>query len=298
MKRKVIKLATNTHVISLPANWCKSQQVSKGDELFCTPIHNKIVFSKKSPLQGGEVEINGDELGPMLKRTINEVYHSGADKVKVIAKNPETKTRLSKALDQLLGYHIIEQTNNTTLIEDLSKPDQEFNTIFRRFLLLIKTMIADGVAAMESGEDFSSVAERDNEVNKFAHLCIRSLSKNPDILPEQTPRMYTLIYQAEQLGDDFSNMIMSLDKKSAKNHLELFNALKDLYDKAHQFTFKKNMKNAREVANAYDKAKLTLKKSNKNAETSIVLTRANSFIKKAVSLQELFLHELKDTSND
>lgn len=295
MKRKVIKLAKNTLVLSLPAAWCRSNQVKKGDELSCDHRSSQLVITKGESGKKS-ASIDGDQLGVLLKRAINEVYHAGVDRITIRATKPETQQRLGEALNQLLGLHIVEQRGSTIIVEDLAKTDQDWQSLFRRFLLLIKTMFDDGITAITANDaaECASIANRDTDVNKFGHLCLRALQRQP-FAPDETARLHTLLYLAEQLGDDLKNILRSPAASAVLPALPSANAL---YAAATHFFFQRTLANAHAVARANDEATSRAEKLDVTNESAVPVIRLHAFIKKAVSIQELFLHELQDAHHD
>ena len=292
-KRKVIKLAEKTLVVSLPASWVRANKVNKGDELFLEDQQSKIVISKSSPDTKSSVSIDGDSLGPLLKRTIWQIYHSGIDRVNVTAKKPETIQAVNDALNQVLGYHVIEQQGHTMVIEDLAKPEQDVEVLFRRFLLLVKTMIDDGTAAIEKNnlDQLEAISKRDIDVNKFAHLCMRTIAKKPQHSADWTNRMHTLIYQVEQLGDDIKELFK---ETRGSETLPAMKKASNLYAASYKFLFDKSSENAKAVAKANDETRNTLK----SLKSTAAVARLDSIRKKAVSIQELFLHEVQGVHHD
>ena len=292
-KRKVIKLAEKTLVVSLPASWVRSNKINKGDELSLDYKDSKIVISKASSNAKSSVTLDGDSLGPLVKRTLWQVYHSGVDRVNVIAKKPETIKSVNDALNQVLGYHVIEQQGSTMVIEDLAKPEQDVEVLFRRFLLLVKTMIDDGTTAIEKNDltQLEAISKRDTDVNKFAHLCMRAIAKNPQHSADWTNRMHTLIYQVEQLGDEIKELFK---ETQGTDILPAMKKASNLYSASYKFLFNKTSENAKAVAKANDETRKILK----SLKSTAAVARLDSIRKKAVSIQELFLHEVQGVHHD
>lgn len=294
MKRKVIKLAEKTLVVSLPAAWCKTNGIRKGDEVQCDERRSSVIISKQSPAKKASAELDGDAAGILVKRTINELYHAGVDRVSIYARKPQTIAYVKETLNQLLGYHIVEQQAGSIVLEDLGKTDQNLDMLFRRFLLIIKTMVEDGVRAIaqKNTDELHAIAHRDIEVNKFAHLCIRTLSKNPQLDSDTAARMHTLIYQAEQLADEYKNLLLACIEHPSNGaaHEDLFRNAALVYDTAYQFLYQRTRTNAHAVAAAYSHALREIRTQKNNAFSSSL----EAFVKKAVSIQELFLHQSQD----
>ena len=300
IKRKVIKLAQKTFVISLPAAWCRTNNINKGDELYCEDHRSRLIITKASQDRKSHVEIDGDSLGVLMKRVLNELYHAGTDRVTIHAKKPETVQYINQALNQLLGYHIIEQKGHTLVIEDLVKKDQDFSVLLRRLLLLVKTMLDDSTQTIQKQDiSFESIAARDIDVNKFSHLCMRALNRQ-QLPAHEAARLHTLIYQVEQLGDDIKNVLMQLKTKPSiiPELKDGITAAAELYESAYNFLFQRTTKNAHIVARANDKAKDVVNNIPSNNENEFALIRLKAFVKKAVSIQELFLHDLQDVHRD
>jgi len=296
MKRKVIKLAQQTLVVSLPAAWCRSNGVGKGDEVVCDERRGSIVISKDVPSKKTSAQLDGDVFGVLVKRTLNELYHAGVDRVTVTARKPKTLVHINETLNQLLGYHIVEQREGSIVIEDLGRADQDLDALFRRFLLLIKTMLDDGIRAahLKNEDELRSIMHRDIDVNKFANLCIRTLAKDPHLAPDHAARMHTLIYQTEQLADEYKHLLARLaaNPSQAAASADMLRSAANVYDASYRFVFQRTLANAQAAAVAYESAQSELK--NARIKDSHVISAIDSLIKKAVTIQELFLHQLQD----
>ncbi|HSU73220.1 MAG TPA: AbrB/MazE/SpoVT family DNA-binding domain-containing protein [Candidatus Binatia bacterium] len=294
MKRKVIKLAQQTLVVSLPAAWCKSNGIRKGDEVDCQEKRGSIIFASSSRPSVSEAQFDGDALGILSKRALYELYHAGVDKVTVRAARKQTLQVVNDTLNQLLGYHVVERRGEHLVIEDLGKNDHDLDLLLRRFLLLIKTLVQEGVTALEQKkyDDLGIPWERDTDVNKLAHLCIRILSKNVHIPTDHAARMHTLIYQGEQLADEYKLVMRALQENTAQipRALDAVRSAARLYDAAYQYVFQRSRMNAQAVAAANDHARRALQQLGSN----VAFGHLDSFVKKAVSIQELFLHQMQD----
>jgi phosphate uptake regulator len=275
MKRKVIKLAQQTLVVSLPASWCKQHHVKKGDELSFEPLPGKLLISTTEST-GGAQTIDADAWGTMTKRVLTQAYQTGMDRITVHAKKPETLARVQDALASLLGYHIIEQKASAILIEDLTKPDQDLPVLMRRCLLLIKTMFDDGIRALQDHDTkrIANLWNQDLEVNKLASLCIRTMNKNHAKLDA---RLYAFIHQAEQLADELKLQLPKLNE----THVPALKQALTVFDAAYQFFFDRTFEKAKNVSKAYDEAR------------SLNLSEIDPILKKAVSLQELYLQDVR-----
>ncbi|MBI4151285.1 phosphate uptake regulator PhoU [Candidatus Woesearchaeota archaeon] len=275
MKRKVIKLAQQTLVVSLPAAWCKQHGVKKGDELNCEPSAGKLVVMPQTPATS-EVVLDGDAWGDVIKYVLLETYKAGHDRVRITARKPDTVRHVQYTLSHLLGFHLIEQTKGSLLIEDITRPDQDIHKLTRRTLLLVKSMLEDGIVALENNDHatLAALQQRDVEINKLSALCIRTLAK----MPLSDRRMHTYFYQLEQLADDIKETFPKLTSW----HIPALKQTLVLMDGVYRFFFERTLENAKHVANAYVAARA----SN--------LPELQSLIKKTVSLQELFLNDIKE----
>lgn len=296
MKRKVIKLAEQTLVVSLPAQWCKANGIRKGDDVLCDERRGSMVISRDLPSKKTSAKLDGDAFGILVKRALNELYHAGVDKVTIQAKQPKTVKHINDTLNQLLGYHIVAQEKGSVVVEDLGRADQDLDALFRRFLLLIKTMLDDGINAAQKkdADALRSIVQRDIDVNKFANLCIRTLSKDPHLAPDHAARMHTLIYHAEQLADEYKWLTSSLAEQPAvaAASADVLRSAANVFDAAYRFLYQRTLANAQAVAVAYESAQADLQSSRiKDAQT---VSSLHSIVKKAVSIQELFLHQLQD----
>lgn len=137
MLRKIVKQGNSALTLTLPSEWAKRFKLKAGDEL---EVIDEKDFLKISTEKFGEktIELDITKLNaPLIWTYVIASYRKGYDLIKLTFKKEQTKI-IQEAVDALLGLAIIEQSNNSCVIKDLSAfpTEKEFQNIQRRIFYL------------------------------------------------------------------------------------------------------------------------------------------------------------------
>lgn len=295
MKRKVIQLAGKTFVVSLPSKWVKKQGIKKGDELEVEEREKSIVIGTEQTAAAEKKEIDADLLGVLTKRYLFRQYHEGINEIQVNFKNPDDLRKVRENINELIGYEIIKQGNKYAVISDISgQSHQEFSQLTRRLFLLLKGIIEDSQKAFQENdnETLKNIVNRDIEINKFAHFCLRNLSKQ-NMKESLKQAHFCTIYTLERIGDDFKGLILAssqAQKRPDKTALEIYSGAQELFTKVYEFAFDNKLETAKEIAKMHAAVRkksdeyLLSKKCNMQAAVFL-----KSIISSLITIQELHL---------
>ncbi|MEM3384500.1 MAG: phosphate uptake regulator PhoU [Nitrososphaeria archaeon] len=192
--RKVQEVGKGTLLISLPKDWVKKYDISKGDilGLEVDQFGNLILFStkkkvtenlsvvdcRKRSLKGVLDDITGAYLlGYNLIKVVNLSYIEGGNR-------KDVKALLSK----LAGLEIIEEDRDSMVVEfvtDISLLNP--NKILNRMSLIVKTMFFDSISSLINHDSVlaEDVIKVDDEVDRLYFLfvrLIRSAIQSPEIM--------------------------------------------------------------------------------------------------------------------
>jgi len=220
MKRKIMKIADTTYVVSLPLKWARKYGIKKGDEIDLEEKGNKLVFKvKNSDSTKKEGIFEAHKFGPIVKRSFDAMYKAGYDKIIV---NYKTKYEINEIQDAInleaMTFEIVKQTKDNCVISSITEgTDEEFDSLLRRTFLLLKVMGEDLKIAIEK-KDYESIEyiknlEKTN--NKLTHFLRRSVAKRGYKNPDKSVFVYTIIEQLETVADEFRDLCNFLiDKRN------------------------------------------------------------------------------------
>jgi len=248
IKRKVIRLAGKTLVVSLPSKWASKFNVKKGDEIDIEEGENKLIITPQSELvqEKGQVDISG--LEPMIKRVLGAFYKGGYDEVEVRFSSPEElETAQDVIREEFIGYEVVYSGKNSILVRNISKIEYgEYDNIQRRMFMVILTMAKESLEAIKKNDAnwLKSIAFMDKDVNKYAVFCRRILNKKGYSLFKKTPPIYFIVEQLEKIADSYRDIcksarIKTLDKDIERIYAEINSFLNDFYELFYKFDMKR-----------------------------------------------------------
>ncbi len=264
MRRKIIKQGASSLTLSLPAKWAKLHGLEGGDEVEVQESKDAIKVSPVSIVKQPKVELDLSTSHPLTNRIVRAQYIKGIDELHVKLKDAQQLRDLQhRALPELLGYVIVEQTSKTALIRDVTHPaPEEFETLFRRVFLLLVSMGEE----FEREKEVENILAMDQNINRNVNFCLRLCAKN---IVSQPPAVQSALVLLELLGDAWKEIAKSktkVDKDLVIKYNKFFHSLYELW-------FNYDALKAVLVAKKYQELEPLLKKSElKNlASISIVL---------------------------
>jgi phosphate uptake regulator len=235
MKRKVIKLAEKTFVVSLPSEWVKKYGIQKSDELEVLQKHNTLHISTPANINipaRTTVDISG--LSEDFVKSIVSVLHKvGYDEIEFFYDDPKILTALHRRTAQLIGFEVIEQTPRRCVIKNVSGDlSHELDNMVRR-TFLVTTSLAKGSFDLLSGNaDLSSLLELEKTNNRLTNYCHRLLNKQSR--GSHTIFLYTVLWVLESIADEYRDVCKAINQDGAispmlqdvflkvNNHLESY----------------------------------------------------------------------------
>lgn len=208
MLRKVIKLANNTFVVSLPAKWVKKVSLSKGDEVNVDDAGDVLLIARSGSSVSRAFVLDVSKMS-FDKNIISYLYQKGYDEVEIVNLNSEIFEEVKSRVGDLMGFEIIERSEKRCVVKAVSKEiESEFDNILRRTFFIILEMsrhLAESIAT----EDLSRISEIRNlekTTNTFTDFCKRVLSKGRYNNPENTMYIYVLVRDLEKVADGYKRM--------------------------------------------------------------------------------------------
>ena len=229
MKRKVIKLASNTLVVSLPSAWVKKTALSKGDEVDIDGSGDMLLIAPKGKSVSKSFTIDVDRMG-FSKNMLSYLYQKGYDEVEIINLDTAVFKDAKDRVSDLMGFEIVEHSERRCVIKAVSKEmDSEFGIILRRTFLITLEM-AKHLSEAISKNECSRVKEirgLEKTTNTFTDFCKRVLSKGSYNDPENTVYMYIIVRDIEKIADCYKKICdVLIEKKSCSISAKTFDMIK------------------------------------------------------------------------
>jgi phosphate uptake regulator len=244
MKRKIVKQGAATMTISLPATWIKKFNLKERDELNIEEVGNKIEISTEKAKGESKIEINSKELGGITKNELGHLYFLGYDEVIINFKDKEILNQIKARLPDLIGYEMIDQTENKMTIKSISSGlEAEFDNILRKVFLLLKEMANNTYDALKKRQFDRLKQIREMEVlnNRFTAFLNRIISKKGYQRQERSLQAYDMMQNLERVADEYKYICDDLaDRKKPvdKEVLELLNKINNYYNIIYEIFYK------------------------------------------------------------
>ena len=205
--RKVYVSGGSTYVISLPKKWVKKVNLKAGDSLVVTEQAGSLLFEtgvieKESHLK--DIRISQVESSEALARIIIANYLVGYDtlKIKLDRKdNLSYRENVRKILNYLIGIEIVEDTDDTIILEIMVDYKRMMTTqILQRMFSINRSMLLDLGKAIKSKDIglAKDVIEREREIDRLYFLVVRQLKSAVE--HQQIAEKLGIKYQRDCLG--------------------------------------------------------------------------------------------------
>ncbi len=234
MKRKVIKLADTTYVVSIPLKWARSKNLEKGDEVEVELSDNQMSIIVGQNKEKNEVSVDVDNLVNVTDRYITALYRKAFDEIEITYSSPKIFSAIQSCLStQTIGLEIVKQSDKRCVIADLTgNKSEEFDKVLRRMWFLVLDIANDTKKSLEKkdGESLKNMFYRDRDINKLSNYCVRA------VLAGSMSRYQSIVYfrfirNFEEICDEYKDMALYFSEN--KPELSEF-FLKDL-SKANSF---------------------------------------------------------------
>lgn len=233
MKRKVSKIGPATLMVSLPSKWVKRYNIKKGDEMDIEEQNSKLILNIKKEKDIGRVEISPNDFGMFDRNFISYLYQKGYDEIRVEFDDVETFNIIQNKINKLMGFEIVNQTENSCTIKSISTLiETEFDTMLRRTFLILLDMANGCYEAIEK-QQYSRlneviVLEKTND--KFTDFLKRVMNKKGYKESDKLTFIYSIVRDLEKVADiyrDICRYFMEEKNKNIKVSRETLNLFKE-----------------------------------------------------------------------
>jgi phosphate uptake regulator len=206
IKRRLVKHGPSSYIVSLPLEWIKQHNLSKGDEVSVNSEGDNILVSASYQERFENAVININETKDMTAQIISALYKRGVDEIRINYSKPEQFHLILGAIDkEALGYEIIETSADSCTIKNITKLTKELQSVLRRVFLITLSLAEEGVKSIQEKKidslDNITILEHSN--NKLTTFCRRYLNKyGPEDYDRLGP-LYFIIETLEKIADEY-----------------------------------------------------------------------------------------------
>lgn len=256
--------------MSLPMKWVKQLNLSSGDELEIEQRGFQLIIGpgKKQVRKKTEIDLRGYSKG-LVFVIMNNLYIRGDEEIKFYFDRPETYTAIADGVKHLLGFEIVEQTENSCVLKELAAGESEdFEAILRRIFLILLGMAEDGIEALKTGKKdvISMIQNRDQSINTLVSYCLRMLNRRGGSDIQKAMHLYTLLNFLEQLGDEYSRLYRDVSKVK-QTTISLMQKTAALLRNFYELFYKFDKAKASSIKDARDKIREELNKNLPNIQS-------------------------------
>ena len=176
--RKLQLAGKSTFLVSLPKRWVTSAGLKAGDTLFVDTerdgsVSVRLRSGTRPAVRRKSFVERGEETRDHLIRKLIGAYISGFGLIEVRfspARGPFVRRVAREFCRLVIGPEVIEESQNTILIQDLSDPSElSSEKCLRRMHLTVRAMLDDAVSALKSGNETVAhdVSLRSQDVNRL-----------------------------------------------------------------------------------------------------------------------------------
>lgn len=236
MKRKVIKQGNGTLTMTLPKKWTAQMGLTGESELDVEESGSELIVSSSKAKKGQTVEITLESNNTIyIRQIIRNVYLGGHDEIYVRYFDSKSIKHINQAVDELIGFHVIEQSDKGCLIKNLSSVmNEEFSVLLRKVFLLNKNLLEMLCEDLKKKKlrNTDQIRGITKNIHQFGDYCRRTIFKRKIFDDFKAARMYVLITRLISIANTIEYLYEHL---SAKNKLNITKNELDLMKKTHAF---------------------------------------------------------------
>lgn len=245
--RKLIKFGNSSHVVSIPNEWIKKNNLKKGDVVYLSENgNNELTLSPKvdsASLVNGNKEITIDITNCTtndIKTKLTSAYLNDYNIIKIVGSNLKQNIGfIRECIQNLVALEIVEQTGESIITRDfLNMNEISVKDLIRKMDIITRSMISELPAIFkEDAHEF--MRQRETDVNRLFYVILRIVRaglKNPQyastIKCSSTDLfiMWNVADQIEKIADNVAELANYASKANFSNGEVKFinNAFADL----------------------------------------------------------------------
>jgi len=260
MKRKVIKQGNGTLTITLPKGWTDKVGLTGDSEVDVEASGRGLVVKTAGTKSYKSIDIELESNNQRyIEQILNNLYLSGYDEAHISLFNPACLVNISRTIENLMGYQIIEQSDKNCLIKNLSPvAEEEFDSLLRRIFLLLKSMFSFLLDDLSKNtvDNLESVKATSKNITKFAYYCRRIIIKKPLFNDYESTRIYILITRLNTCSHSIIYLYDNLVKENRLNidreTLEFSRKTSDYFLLFYELYYSRKLKDLPKISTLHD----------------------------------------------
>ena len=227
-------------MISLPSVWVKANGILKGADIEVEVIHNQLVVSSQIQHVEKKATLEFKNKEQYLDRLLMGKYREGCNQVVIFFDDPEILGLVRETLRYLLGFEIVDQTNTSCTIRNISQgSSDQYDLMFRRMFSILLTMSEECKLFLETGEEKHRLLAMDlrETLLKLEQYCLRLLATEHAFSMEKKTQETLIIWNVAGLGKMWASFAAkplakgtTLNKKELQFVYESVLYTKDFYE--------------------------------------------------------------------
>ncbi|TFG27546.1 phosphate uptake regulator PhoU [Candidatus Thorarchaeota archaeon] len=224
----------NSLYVYLPRDWCNEHNLKKHSEVLLERIQDgslHVVPISVSRKEKGKLKIGVDnEHRKDLANLLVGAYIVGVEELELKfddIMDMATREDISKWVDKLEGWGILDERSNSVLISDLLSSDREvIRKVLRRQFATTKYMLERTISIFETRDatDYSHIISRDEQVDRnrylverLCHLVLRdpSYSRLVSLSPPDALNFSLAAKHVERIADHICEAVLELVKSTS-----------------------------------------------------------------------------------
>ncbi len=163
----------STYTVSIPKEWARANDVESGSVVEFYPEEDSLLLTPTSDGDRVEGALDVSDLaGEQLTRAVMTMYVSGFDVIRLESGRITTDQRraIREAVQGLVGVEVLEETNDSVVIQDLlDSSELSIHNAVSRMRLIARSMLTDAVRSLVEDDDdlAQDVVERDDDVDRL-----------------------------------------------------------------------------------------------------------------------------------
>lgn len=183
-QRKIIQFGNSSHVITLPQDWLKENDLSKGDVLNLSENNDSLIITSVNKNKEDKIaEISFDKIPlKLFNKELISYYLKNYKYIKIKSENAIDKLEQIRVLkDKLSSVEITEINQEYIMLKDLTSPN-ELNThkLTNEIVQMEKVIYTELKKNIDGKSKYFLITNLDKNINKLTFLAYKAINYNLD----------------------------------------------------------------------------------------------------------------------
>ncbi len=247
--RKLISFGKGSYVVSIPKDWIQKNNLKKGSLLSMEVDSNSLLISSDLAESQQKLRVHRISVDKLsldeIKTEIITAYLNAYHVIEIVsAKLNHQDEKIKECILNLAGLEILEQTSNKITAKFLiDMKEISLDSMVRRMDNITRSLIADTISCFNGACNYSSIQQRDADINRLEFLLIRAVRTAASSASELKTSGKTIwqLYSYLSIGERLEKIAdrqkriargleqLKISKKFSERFFEVYNSIKDSY---------------------------------------------------------------------